>query len=193
MTNLHRGPRVASRVTVIPLPPECSWSSGPSEMGWKREPYSRAERSEVVGEGLKWWRGKGELRHSGFRLPGRPLGGRGPAAGRASGRPLAESGFGGQRTRAGSRKPAAYLRLWPWGASLGAGFVYSLHATRLGQSVESVGARHASRGPIGAHRAAPPPKRARGKRRRRDRVAEGGRRRARWAVRPSLPGTRGAP
>jgi hypothetical protein len=89
-----------------------------------------------------------------------------------------------------ARRPPPPLAL---GASLGAGFVYSLHALRPGQSVESVGARHASRGPIGAHRAAPPPKRARGKRRRRGRVAEGGRRRARWAVRPSLPGTRGAP
>jgi hypothetical protein len=58
-----------------------------------------------------WWRGKGE--------PGCPLGGRGPAAGRASGRPLAESGFGGQKTRAGSRKPAAHLRLWPWGRAWG--------------------------------------------------------------------------
>lgn len=55
--------------------------------------------------------------------------------------------------------------------------------------------RRASRQPR-ANRCAPccsaAKARARGKRRRGG-VAEGGRRRARWAVRPSLPGTRGAP
>lgn len=47
----------------------------------------------------------------------------------------------------------------PGAASLGgAGFVYSLHAPRPGQSSDGVAARHAAREPIGAPRAAGPPK-----------------------------------
>lgn len=59
----------------------------------------------------------------------------------------------------GSPPPTALLASV---ANMGVGFVYSLHAPRPGQPVESVAARHASREPIGVHRAAPPPKRERG-------------------------------